>query len=249
MIAATMLVVVGSDRRSRPGAVGFALLSVTLALGGAAAGSSSTIRERTIEVGGTPVFALEAGDADAGTVVLLHGGRFSSATWRELGTLDRLAAAGLRALAVDLPGFGRTPASELAPADFAVRLLEAVGSEPPVLVSPSMSGRFSLPLLAARPEALGGFVAVAPVGIPEHASRLDEVTVPALLVWGREDRVIPLEQATRLAASLRRSRTVVLEGASHPCYLDQPERFHQELVDFALQVLGGDGAGDAEDKP
>lgn len=243
------MLMVRPQGRSCPGPVAGVVLAVALAVDVSSAGASSAIRERTLDVGGTPVFALEAGDATAGTVVLLHGGRFSSATWRELGTLDRLAAAGLRALAVDLPGFGRTPASELAPADFAARLLEAVGSEPPVLVSPSMSGRFSLPLLAARPEAVGGFVAVAPVGIPEHASRLAEVTVPALLVWGGEDRVIPLEQASQLAASLRRSRTVVLEGASHPCYLDQPERFHQELVDFAMQVLAGNGAGDAENTP
>lgn len=37
-------------------------------------------------------------------VLLLHGMRFSSETWLNLGTLDRLSAWDFRAIAIDLPG-------------------------------------------------------------------------------------------------------------------------------------------------
>lgn len=37
-------------------------------------------------------------------VLLLHGMRFSSKTWLDLGTLDRLSAWNYRAVALDLPG-------------------------------------------------------------------------------------------------------------------------------------------------
>lgn len=48
--------------------------------------------------------ALPAGCTARLTVLLLHGIRFSSENWRHIGTLETLAAAGHRALALDLPG-------------------------------------------------------------------------------------------------------------------------------------------------
>ena len=60
--------------------------------------------------------------------------------------------------------------------------------------------------------------------------RLD---VPALLLWGREDRVVPLWVGERLAAELPRARLHVLERCGHV----PPEERPQESLESVLRFL------------
>ena len=206
------------------------LLAIVLSTGGLASGQE--IATRTVATAGADLYVQEAGPAEGRPVLLLHGGRFSSQTWRELGTIDALAAAGHRVVAIDLPGYGRSSSSRVKPEDFLAQALPDLGLERPVVVSPSMSGGFSLPLVAQHPDRVGGFVPVAPVGIDTHRRALRRVRVPTLIVWGENDRVVPVAQAEVLADALDGSRTHIIGGASHPCYLDAPDEFHRELLAF-----------------
>ncbi len=52
---------------------------------------------------------------------------------------------------------------------------------------------------------------------------LDQVRQPALLVWGAQDRVIPLAQGEELDRILPDSRLVVLEDCGHLTFLEKPE--------------------------
>lgn len=194
--------------------------------------ASAEIESFELELSGSRLHFLSVGEAEAPTVLLLHGGRFSAETWRELGTLDLLAREGYRALALDLPGRGRSEDSDTPPAKFLSALIPLISEHPMVVVSPSMSGRFSLPLVAERPFELAGFVPVAPVGIPTYLERLEGSKVPTLILWGGDDQMIPLEQGRQLSRAMPNSHLVVLEGASHPCYLDRPLAFHRELLQF-----------------
>ena len=76
-------------------------------------------------------------------VVLRHGASFDAATWRKIGTLRALAQAGYRAYAVDLPGFGQSEPGPGGARTWLLALLDALGLQAPVIVSPSMSGRFA----------------------------------------------------------------------------------------------------------
>lgn len=194
------------------------------------------VSDHRVEIGKGHVHCLVAGPKEGRPVVLLHGGRFKAATWRKTKTIDALARAGLRVIAVDLPGFGESPPQDVDRKLFLGHLLAKLTTRKAVVVSPSMSGRFSLPLVTASPKLVAGFVAVAPVGIPRHRDQLDKITVPTLLIWGEKDTVVPLEHAELLASKVKGSRTIVLPGARHPCYLDSPDRFNRELVAFVLAL-------------
>jgi pimeloyl-ACP methyl ester carboxylesterase len=176
---------------------------------------------------------LEVGSAtDSVTVLLLHGASFSAQTWLELGTLEQLASLGYRAVAVDLPGFGKSGHSPLTGAPFVLDLMQHLAIDRPIVVSPSMSGRYSLPLVAQHAHLLSGYVAIAPVGITQYAAQLQGIELPTLALWGSLDRTIPIEQADLLVRSMPNARKVVLENAGHACYMRSTDEFHTQLIGF-----------------
>jgi pimeloyl-ACP methyl ester carboxylesterase len=51
------------------------------------------------------------------------------------------------------------------------------------------------------------------------------ITSPTLLVWGEQDRDVPLSAAQVMARLVPVARLVVFENAGHFAYLDQFDRF------------------------
>ncbi len=182
------------------------------------------------------VHYVVAGPETGQPIVLMHGASFSSATWEQIGTIDLLAEAGYRVYAIDLPGFGQSQATEMSSTKWLLHFITAVGIQSPVIVSPSMSGRFSLSLATEYSQLIAGLVLIAPVGIPKYVERLDVVECPALVVWGQDDKLIPLEQADQLVAALAQGEKLVLAGAGHAAYMDKTAEFHAALLEFLQRV-------------
>lgn len=92
-----------------------------------------------------------------------------------------------------MPGYGDSPptgtvATQQGRVAFLERILEELGLRRPVLVSPSMSGRFALPFLLLHGDRLAGFVPIAPVGTRDYAvGQYQRVQVRWLRSWRMKD--------------------------------------------------------------
>jgi pimeloyl-ACP methyl ester carboxylesterase len=103
----------------------------------------------------------------------------------------------------------------------------------PMVKDPAaMSGPFALETipLAAAPGFLGALSSAA------HAVgevRPADVRCPVLLLWGREDRILPLVGARDLLERLPDGRIEVLSGAGHCPMFEVPAAFNAALLAFA----------------
>lgn len=64
------------------------------------------------------------------------------------------------------------------------------------------------------------------------------VRAPTLVLWGREDRLIPARTALALSESIPGSKLVVLPDAGHMPQEEQPEAFAREVAAFLEAALG-----------
>lgn len=148
---------------------------------------------RYAEIGdGLRMAYVETGPADGEPVVLLHGEPSWSFLYRHV--MPELAAAGLRAIAPDLIGFGRSdkPAE---PADHTYArhvewtrtlLYDALGLTGVTIVGQDWGGLIGLRLLAADPDRFAGAVA-ANTYLPTG----DGTPSEAFLSWQRFSQEVP----------------------------------------------------------
>lgn len=67
-------------------------------------------------------------------------------------------------------------------------------------------------------------------------NRMQEIRVPALLIWGRQDIVTPPEAAEGFKRLISQSRLVWFDGCGHVPMLERSEEFSAELIRFALEL-------------
>ena len=64
------------------------------------------------------------------------------------------------------------------------------------------------------------------------AGRLGGVTTPTLVVWGREDAIIPVGVCDQYVRAIPGATAKVLDGAGHMPEMDRPDAFAQVVLDF-----------------
>jgi 3-oxoadipate enol-lactonase len=61
---------------------------------------------------------------------------------------------------------------------------------------------------------------------------LAQVKVPALVITGAEDEMIPVEESRRMASAIPGAQLVIIPGAGHLANLEQPDAFNTALNTF-----------------
>ncbi len=67
---------------------------------------------------------------------------------------------------------------------------------------------------------------------PRLARFLPRVTNPTLIVWGREDRIVPVACGDQYRRLLPNAKLTVLEGCGHLPPIEQPDVFARLMLDF-----------------
>jgi 4,5:9,10-diseco-3-hydroxy-5,9,17-trioxoandrosta-1(10),2-diene-4-oate hydrolase len=95
--------------------------------------------------------------------------------------------------------------------------------------------------IASQPEALAGMAAMGGSFVGEHAEdgmlwrEAHRLKHEVLLIWGREDRVNPLDGALIALKQLRRAQLHVFGGCGHWAQLEKSDEFNQ----LSLRFLSG----------
>ncbi|XP_050411064.1 putative protein-lysine deacylase ABHD14B [Patella vulgata] len=174
-------------------------------------------------------------------ILLLHGQAFSSQNWMDIGTLDMLKKTGYRAVAVDLPGYGKSSKTEIKEkGEFIKDLIKTLEMNAPVIISPSMSGSFALPYIfngeaSSVLKRARAYIPVAPVGTSEFKEKYPQSQIPTLIVRGENDLSLGTLSENNLK-TIPRSEVHVIQDAGHACYINKPDEFHNLISIFLKSV-------------
>lgn len=190
----------------------------------------------TVEVDGLPASYLSAGDA--GPVVLLLHGTFWSRVWQPV--LRSLGERGLRAIAVDLPGLGRS-AGELtletatvpALADWVVRFVAALRIDGPLMIGAhDIGGAIAQHLLVRRKLNVSRIALM-------NAVVYDSWPVPAVARY-RDPQVIASTSPQEIVAQRRLAIEKSLGDAATPALVEAYlEPWHDPRVARSWMAFAG----------
>lgn len=89
--------------------------------------------------------------------------------------------------------------------------------------------------MLANREHLENFVkslAANPKQFTDYGARLGEVAAPTLIVWGREDRFVPMDVGLRLLAGLPNAQLHVFNRCGHWVQWEHADAFNRMVIDF-----------------
>ncbi|MFW6180400.1 MAG: alpha/beta fold hydrolase [Spirochaetota bacterium] len=171
-------------------------------------------------------------------IVLLHGLMFTSDVWNDIGLLHKLVKHNIPFKAVDMP-YGQKSQCVPKTNDPGINMGIVARATPndAVLIGASLGGYLALRHGVANQVA--GLLLIAPAmslqkELSAHYDRMR--TKKVSLIYGEADPVVPLEEMKELSRQLN-AELKIYEKARHAAYLDHPERFNNDVIEFYNQVI------------
>jgi len=187
--------------------------------------------EEFITVKGARIRVIREGQGKP--VFLFHGARFTADTWVSTGTVEAIADAGFQAISVDFPGYGKSERGNYTIlSEFIRDLVQTLGVTRAYYLGASMGGEAVLGFALNNPEKVEGVILVGAVGVDKYKEKLVYLSgKKVLLIWGKEDMVAPIKNAKLIMDAVPTAKLVYV-GRQHACYLDDPEGFNKEIINF-----------------
>jgi len=67
---------------------------------------------------------------------------------------------------------------------------------------------------------------------PDICEKLGNIRVPTLLIWGKEDNLIPFEYSQQFVSSINNCKFIPMEGCGHSPYVEDPEKLSKLVIKF-----------------
>ena len=86
----------------------------------------------------------------------------------------------------------------------------------------------------SRPNAKMAFLSTL-LGLknaPDIYDKLEKITVPTMLIWGKEDNLIPFEYSQQFIMSINNCKFIAMEGCGHSPYVEAPEKLAELVIKF-----------------
>ena len=185
-------------------------------------------------------------DSSTTELVLLHGAAFTKEDWKTSGILEKFCdlnndeeGGDLTLTALDLPV--SATGKELEAVFDALVEQGVLSGRSVVVVTPSASGKAVVTLAEMAMDnnegvlrkILKGWIPVAPPAVQQASDDVfaifTRLSIPILAIYGDQDSMG--KKVTDILVRLANAKGVELEGR-HPVYLDSPDEFVQEILQF-----------------
>ncbi|WP_010917425.1 alpha/beta fold hydrolase [Thermoplasma volcanium] len=170
-------------------------------------------------------------------IIMVHGARFSSETWVEVGTVSAVSSIPMRVISVDLPGYGRSEGGQWKDLrDFMNDFIDVLGIQKTALLGASLGGNVVASFAVSKPESVLALILVGAVGIRDLNADLSKLDgKPTLLIWGSKDTVSDRSNYETYMKYVKSSQFMNI-GTNHACYFDDKNTFNNAVVSFLKKL-------------